>query len=183
MFVNLLPVACPALPEELWLEILRYTSSEDLWLSIRHVNKRFQALAEDVVQSQTTPNFTICLNYTLGSGTHHRWYDVRARVTLGFSSICKHNPQYALFDKITILPESCHERAWEKWNQISAGGLGNEVEWRIRLGTDGELKTVRMLKLVTSSKGAWCDWRELLDAYFRPSCNTDPVKRVQWLNM
>lgn len=134
MFLSLLPITCPTLPEELWLDILHHTPPQDLWLSVRQVNKRFQAVAEDVLQTQVVPNFTLGLNYTLGSGTHHRWYDVRARVTLGFNSICKHNPQYALFDKIAILPETCHERAWEKWCLISAGGLGNEVEWRIQLG-------------------------------------------------
>lgn len=49
-------------------------------------------------------------------------------------------------------------------------------------GSEGQLKTVRMPKLIVSSKGAWCDWRELLSAYFHRLGQIDQVTRVQWLD-
>ncbi|KAK4500436.1 hypothetical protein PRZ48_008625 [Zasmidium cellare] len=160
-------MAIPSLPTEIWLEVFRYVDPADIWLSLQHVSKEFHACARDTMQAEVVPNFLISLSFTLGSGTRARWYDIRGSITLGFSSMSKHNPQYALFDKVHLLPESCSQRAWEKWNQICSAGVGESLDWRVAL-KDGPVRTVKMSKLIISHKhGAWCDWREMLDAYFK----------------
>lgn len=159
-------MACPQLPPELWLEIFRHCEAQDLWSSLRFTNKQLKDCAEDVVCSTILKSFTIAQSFSLGAGTRHRWYDVRGSVILAFSGLSKHNSQYALFDDISFHPEPCHQRVWEKWNQICGAGVGEDLEWRITL--DGaETRRVKMPKLVISAEhGAWCDWREMLDGYF-----------------
>lgn len=157
----------PSLPTEIWLEIFKNVPAQQIWTSLQHVNKEFQACSRDTIQAEVLLNFIISMSFTLGAGTHARWYDIRGSITLGFSSMSKHNPQYALFDKMHLLPESCHQRAWEKWNQICSAGVGESLDWRVAM-QDGPVRTVKMSKLVISHKhGAWCDWREMLDAYFQ----------------
>ena len=159
-------MAPTSLPDEILLEIFRETDPRTLWLSIRNVNQQFRACAEDIVRSELIRRFTVGLNYTLGSGSHHRWYDIRGSITLSFKQMSRLNPQYALFEKLSIRPEACNGRAWEKWNRMCAGGFGAEQEWRVQLD-DRDPRVVRMPKLVISHKhGLWCDWREMLNAYF-----------------
>lgn len=63
----------------------------------------------------------------------------------------------------------------ERWHQIAAKGVGPDVEWSVQFGYQGEVKDVRLWKLVVANAGSggdagdgvWCDWREMLDAYFR----------------
>ena len=64
------------LPDELRLLILSYMPPSDLWLRVRHVNKEYRQFADEVAAKEHVPNFTIGLNFTLSSGTHHRWYDL-----------------------------------------------------------------------------------------------------------
>lgn len=157
----------PSLPTEIWLLVFHYVDPADIWMSLRHVSKEFNACARDTMQTEVVPNFLISLTFTLDTGTRARWYDIRGSITLGFSSMSKHNPQYALFDKMHLMPESCHQRAWEKWNQICSAGVGQSLDWKVAM-LDGPVRTVKMSRLIISHKhGAWCDWREMLDAYFQ----------------
>lgn len=153
------------LPEELRLHILSYISPSDLWLSVRHINKQYRNYAEDVASKQLVPKFTIGLNFTLGSGSHHRWYDIRGTVHHGFIQINKVNPQYALFEISTVLPQSCRQRVLETWKRMCATGFGPEQEWRVTYSGTGLLMKLPRLVL-SANDGVWCDWREVLDGYF-----------------
>lgn len=170
----------PDLPSEIWLEICRFAEAKDLYLSLRPVNKQIFACAEDVLQSEIIPHFTINLSFSLGTGSHHRWYDVRGSITLSFRSVSKYNKQYALFDKITYQPQACQQRAGERWNQICSAGVGSDNEWRVQM-EGGPPRTVRMPNLIIShDHGAWCDWREMLEAYFRPPHLPDRNRMWAW---
>ena len=156
------------LPNELKLQILSFLSPADLWRSVRHINANYRQYADEVAAKEHIPKFQIGLNFTLSSGTHHRWYDVRGTVHTGFVSVNKVNPQYALFEVTEVLPKSCPGRVREKWKQICASGFGPEQEWRVTFRGDGIL--MKMPNLVLSNgDGVWCDWREMLDGYLSRS--------------
>lgn len=153
-----------SLPDELKLLILSLLPPSDLWLSVRHVNRKYRQYADEVASKEHVPNFTVGLNFTLSSGTHHRWYDVRGTVHTAFRNINKLNPQYALFEIDSVLPKSCPGRVLEKWKHICASGFGPEQEWRVTFRGDGLL--MKMPNLVLSAgDGVWCDWREMLSGY------------------
>ena len=153
------------LPEELRLLILSYLPPSDLWLSVRHINSQYRDYAEEVASKELIPNFAVGLNFTLSSGSHHRWYDIRGTVHHGFIKINKLNPQYALFQVNSVLPHNCQDRVLETWKRMCASGFGPEQEWRVTYSGTGLL--MKMPKLVLAAQdGVWCDWREVLDNYF-----------------
>ena len=156
------------LPNELWLEIFCYLDRSDLWTVIHNVNRQFRACAEDIATKELLQDFTISLTYTLGSGSHHRWYDISGTITLGFKHINRVNPQYALFEVTGTHPESCYSRTVEKWKRMCASGFGPEQAWPLKLG--GNPRLVKMPNLVLAADdGLWCDWREMLNGYFNNS--------------
>ncbi|GIZ49602.1 hypothetical protein CKM354_001263200 [Cercospora kikuchii] len=169
----------PTLPEELHLHIFTFVELQDLWLSIRLVSRSFNRMIESHIKTDTLPKFVIGINYTLGSGTTHHWYDVRTSVYLSFNAIDKHNPQYALFNNMTVQPEPFHDRAMEKWNRIANTGLGAATQWRVQLRSGNprtcEMQFVKLPNTVLSQQGAFCDWKELLTAYFRACIAAEPV--------
>ncbi len=125
------------LPEELLLHILSYLSPVDLIYNIRHVSHRYLHLSDEVASTQHIPNFSIGLNFTLSSGSHHRWYDVRGTITTTFRHISKTHPQYALFEVTDVLPKANQARVTEKWKQLSAQGFGVGQEWRVTFRGNG----------------------------------------------
>jgi len=118
---------------------------------------------------------SIGLKTSLGAGTHHRWYDVRGTITFSFQHFNRHDLQYAFFGAPLVHPQSCTARAMEQWRQIAATCVGPNIEWAVQFGYQGEVKDVQLRKLVVANgesgrdagDGIWCDWREMLDAYFR----------------
>lgn len=60
------------LPDELALEICKHVNREDLWLSVRNVNRQFHRCAEDVMKDDIGKEMTIGLNYSIGIGIKHR---------------------------------------------------------------------------------------------------------------
>lgn len=153
------------LPEELRLHILSYLPSSDLWLSVRHINQRYSRYADDVACKNLVPKFTVSLRFTLGSGSSHRWYDVRGSVHQGFKEISKLNPQYALFEIVTVHPESYHDRVMQDWKRMCASGFGEAQEWLVTFRGTGLLMKMRK-HVLSAEDGIWCDWRELLDGYY-----------------
>lgn len=154
-----------SLPEELRLLILSFVPPSDLWLSVRHVNNQYREYVEEVAAKRLVPQFRIGLYFTLNSGSHHRWYDVRGTVYHAFKEIHKVNPQYALFEMISVDPQKYRDRVLETWNRMCASGFGPEQEWRVRFPpTDFLMKMPNLV--LSSNQGVWCDWRELLDGYF-----------------
>jgi hypothetical protein len=152
------------LPDEIRLHILSYVAPSDLWHSVRHVNQQYGKYAEEVASKQHVPNFNVGLNFTLGSGSAHRWYDVRGTITTSFRYINKINSQYALFEITEVLPEASSSRVVEKWKRMCASGFGPEQEWRVTFRGDGIL--MKMPNLVLSANdGIWCDWREMMEGY------------------
>ena len=153
-----------SLPDELKLQILSYLPPSDLWHGVRHINPKYQQYADEVAAKEHIPKFKVGLNFTLSSGSHHRWYDVHGTIHTGFKNIHKVNSQYALFEIESLHPPSCSNRVLEKWKQICASGFGPEQEWRVTFRGDGLL--MKMPNLVLSAgNGIWCDWREMLEGY------------------
>ena len=150
------------LPIELRLQILSFLDPADLWLSVRHINNRYRDYAEEIIAKELIPRFTVGLNFTLSSGSHHRWYDVRGTVHHSFKHISKLNPQYALFEVDTVLPEDFQDRVLETWKRMCASGFGVEQEWRVTYAGTGLLMKMPS-NVVSGTDGVWCDWRELMD--------------------
>jgi len=160
----------PYLPDELWLRILHHVPPQDIWLGVRPINKQLAACAEDAVTGEPISKFTVGITLSLAAGQHHRWYDVRASITFTFKEFNERNAQYALFGNCLVHPQNCHDRTMEKWNQITAKGLGDRQEWKVQHGYEGDMRTVRLPRLVVADgEGVWCDWKELFDAYFSTS--------------
>lgn len=152
------------LPDELRLHILSYVPVQELWHSVRRVNKTYSRYADELALKQHIPYFNIGSHFTLGTGSTHRWYDVRGTITTSFHSVSKLNPQYALFELTDVLPKASQSRVIERWKHLCASGFGPEQEWRVTFQGDGIL--MKMPNLVLSeSGGIWCDWREMLQGY------------------
>ncbi|KAK3075706.1 hypothetical protein LTR53_000748 [Teratosphaeriaceae sp. CCFEE 6253] len=157
------------LPEEIWLQIFTYVLPSDVWSSVRLVSKQFTLYAEDTMtRPQVIGRFTTAFRFTLGGGSHHRWYDVRPSMTFSFKEFNKHNPRYALFADCRIHPPGTYVKVMEHWKRLTANnGLGRRQEWRVQHGDEGEVRTVVLARLVVADgEGLWCDWRELFDAYY-----------------
>ena len=154
-----------SLPEEIRLAILSFLPASDLWLSVKHVNNQYRNYAEEVATKHLLPRFTIGMHFSLSSDTHQRWQAVRGTVQHGFKEINKLNPQYALFETIEVLPKNYQDRVLETWNRMCISGFGLEQEWRVTFPPTGILMKMPTLVL-SSSRGIWCDWRQLLDGYF-----------------
>lgn len=157
----------PVLPIELWLEVLKYVDPSDLWLSARSVSRNFRTYAEDVAAAQLIQRFSISLKFTLGSSNRRHWYDSRGSVRFQFKKISKHNPQYAEFDAINVLPEACSQQAWEKWNRICVDGIGPHNSWRVKIDDDEDVDACLPKLIISQKHGIWCDWREMLNVYYK----------------
>lgn len=160
------------LPDELWVHILQYLSARDAWKSARLVNRQLsRIILEQLTSAKHMSRFSIDISVSLGSGSHHRWYDVRGRITFAFQHFNRHNAQYAHFGSCVVHPAGSYARAMEQWKRMCGTGMGERVEWRIQEGVDGEAKIVRLPKLVLDGEGSglYVDWRELFDAYYGKS--------------
>ncbi|EME39259.1 hypothetical protein DOTSEDRAFT_38479 [Dothistroma septosporum NZE10] len=167
----------PSLPTEIWLSILQHLSPQDLYLNTLNVNKRLRSCSDDILSNESLRNFTVSMSFGLGASTRARWYDIRGSVTMSFTSVSKRNPQYALFEKISVLPDTCHRRVQDTWNRICVAGVGSDVLWRVQLHrnasdesatTGSDVRAVKLPSLVVSEDhGVWCDWRELMGVYFK----------------
>lgn len=155
----------PYLPDEIWLRVLAHLNWPSLW-QMRTVHPKLRVEAEKLATSNLLPIISLAVTYTLGSGTRHRWYDVRATLSFSFESINKHNPHFALFKVATVHPPNFSDRALEKWRPMCARGLDPALEWQINLDRDVYITTLN--KLVATEDGSlWCDWRDLLTALIR----------------
>lgn len=165
-------VAAPIhLPDELWLHIVSYLEPKDIWSSARPINQQLTRICSNLLLTdEQMRKFTIGISFSLGAGAHHRWYDIRGTLTFSYHSFSKSNPQFALFSACLAHPSACYDRAIQKWKGMSSGSLGEKEMWRLQHGYEGQVKVVRLPKLVVASEedggGVWCDWRELFDACF-----------------
>ncbi|KAM3414993.1 hypothetical protein BST61_g10130 [Cercospora zeina] len=167
------------LPEELHLHIFTFVKPGDLWLTTRLVSRDFNRMIKSYIRINTLPKFVIGTSYILCSGTTHHPSDPRASVYFSFSVIDKHNPQYALFDNMTVQPEPYHDRAIERWSHIANAGLDEQMTWRVQHRSGNprtcEVQFVKLPSMVLSQQGPSCDWKELLTAYFRACVASEPV--------
>lgn len=108
------------------------------------------------------------MQFSLGTGSHHRWYDVRGNITFTFRQFNRFNDQYALFGECLVHPQGAYARAMEQWKRICVNGVGERVEWKVQEGFSGEVRAVRLPKLVIEGegRGLYVDWREMFDAYY-----------------
>ncbi|CZT17956.1 uncharacterized protein RCC_03795 [Ramularia collo-cygni] len=166
----------PTLPDELVLEICKHVDQEELWVSFRNVNSQYRRCAEDVVKSHVREHMTIQLNFAIGIGLKHRWYDIRASINL---ECCEVSNEYAFFSAPVFLPESCRDRAAEKWKEILAAGIDCAQAWKISLESS-DLRYACLPNLTLSQHGAYIDWRELLDAFFRKTVPPEQYWAKQW---
>lgn len=156
----------PQLPDELWLQILTHLPYHVLWTTIRAVHPKLRTEAEKLTTIHLLPTFTLALPFTLGSGSRHRWYDVRATITLSFSSIDKHNQDFALFAVTGVHPPNYTERALERWRPMCVQGVGAGLEWQV--SSERVTYGIKLEKIVSAEDGGlWCDWRELLNGWIR----------------
>lgn len=156
----------PQLPDELWLEVLSHLDWPTLWQTVRKVHPKLKTEVERMAIANLMPGISLALTYTLGSGSSHRWYDVRATTTLSFSNPNKHNPDFAFFAVTAVHPLNHRERGLEKWWTMCAQVLSPRLDWHVI--HEDVMHIVRLRKLVAAENGAlWCDWRELLSKWFR----------------
>lgn len=118
------------LPSELLLEIFRYTPPSTLW-SIRSSSKQFKICAEDTARTEVVPLISINLVFSLGSGSHHRWYDVRATMTFGYSHFDKQDPSRSTFRLENVRPDRCGPQAVEKWMHLRDEDAHNVDIWQV----------------------------------------------------
>lgn len=208
------------LPDELVLQICKYVSHEDLWLSLRSIDRQWRCCAEDVLQESIGKDMTIGLNYSMGVGTRHRvrghfcrmfagfkccdvmaaarpgfrfnreidkemmliwyavqWYDIRASITFGCNEIWN---EHVFFDKPVFLPESCSDRAMQKWKILLAGGIDYDQQaWKVTL-VGNDVRYALLPNAVISQHGMRLDWRELLNAFFRKTVPPEQYWARQW---
>ena len=176
----------PHLPDELWLHILAYLPPADIWRTLHPLSRQLSACTEDYLVSPHCSNvlsrFTVGHQFSLSSGSHHRWYDVRGTITFTFKGISKHNARYAWFGSYLVHPQRCNARAMEEWKRMSERGVSGRQEWRVQFGYDGDVRLVRLPKLVllAGEEGVWVDWREMFDAYFAPKADEEGARQVVW---
>ena len=163
----------PHLPPELWLHILTHLPLTTLWTTLRPVHPIFKSEIESHFLRTHLPDFTLFKTFSLASGTRHRWYDVRATVTLGYSGVVeqerKGEREWVLFEVKGFTPPNYGERAGEKWRGLCAGGgLGRGMEWQVEF--EGNVAGVR-LESVLPDEGqegrVWVDWREVVGRWMR----------------
>ena len=159
------------LPDEIWLEILGHLDYLTLWQT-RAISTKLRTESERLAVATLLPNISMALTYTLSSGTRHRWYDVRATITFAFSSVNKHNLDFALFGIARIHPTNFHDRALKKWLPMCSRGLSPALEWQV--SDSATTYGMRLSKVVGAQDGAlWCDWRELITAWCRMQAATE----------
>lgn len=186
----------PILPDELILEICNHITHEDLWLSVRNVNRQFRRCVEDVMKGAVHEHLNIGLNFSMGIGLRHRvpdprriavqvtsltsrndqWYDIRASINFNCDEISN---EYAYFDAPTFLPESCRDRASEKWKRIVSTGFDCDQAWKLSLASS-DVRYACLPKLIISQHGARCNWIELLNAFFRKTVPPEQYWARQW---
>jgi len=160
------------LPDELWLQIVAALRPDDLWI-LHQTSRQLQRVVEEVWQSPRGPIsiFLVGPQFSLGSGSHHRWFDVRVTITFTFQSFSSGNPQYAKFGSSLVVPEGYCKPALEKWKRMCRRGIGDRQDWRVQCGYEGDLRVLKLphLQLVgDEGVGLWVDWREMFNIYFRP---------------
>lgn len=149
------------------MDILQYVEAQSLW-QCRNVSKQLRECAEDrTLISEALKHFTVGVQFSLGSGHRHHWYDIRGTVTFSFAHLNKLNPQYALFNAPLVHPSSYFERAMDRWKPMCARGVGESQEWRVQYGFEDEVRILKLPKTVMGGdEGIWVDWREMMNAYY-----------------
>ncbi|KAF1824122.1 uncharacterized protein K489DRAFT_378525 [Dissoconium aciculare CBS 342.82] len=153
------------LPVELWLQIFEHVEPSDLWLSVRRVNRTFRMCAEDIAKAHIIHRISLSMNLSLGSGTHHRWYDVRGSVRLAFKAISQQNPQYAEFEITAFLPVGFSQSAEEKWNRMCAKDTGGDTPWNVKLDGGSPIAMLLPDSTISREQGLCCNWKSMLSGY------------------
>lgn len=163
----------PHLADELWLRILSQLDPKTIWTSVRHVNKQLLGCSESHMTSLSVsvlPRFSVGIAISLGSGSRHHWYDIRATITFTFQRMHPTLPRLATFGSCLVMPNQCYEVAMKQWNHVvAAGGIGTKQEWKLQEGLDSVKKAKLKTLVVVGVPGAAavsCDWRELLSVYY-----------------
>ncbi|KAK3072530.1 hypothetical protein LTR53_006666 [Teratosphaeriaceae sp. CCFEE 6253] len=157
------------LPSEVWLQVFSYCSLQDIWVTLRRLNRQLAACAEDVtIQSTLLSRFTVAIRFPLeptGTDGEPREQVTLSTITFTFRELSSYNPTYALFGSCLVHPRRHYAQATQHWEWLAANQLG-EQQWRVQHGYEGEVRIVRLPRLIVAEgEGVWCDWRELFDAY------------------
>ncbi|RMY18358.1 hypothetical protein D0867_05381, partial [Hortaea werneckii] len=142
------------LPDELWLLITEYLAAKDVWASVRHVNERLSRIATDqLMRADHVRRLSIGVSFSLGSGSHHRWFDIRGTITFSFQHFKEHNSRYAIFGSLLVHPQESYAVAMRKWETICSKGIRAGEQWKVQEGVHGEVKVVRLQNLVVVGPG------------------------------
>lgn len=157
------------IPDELWLLILEHLSAKDVWASARHVNERLSRIATDqLMRADHVSRLSIGVSFSLGSGSHHRWFDIRGTITFSFQHFDERDSQYAVFGSLLVHPQESYAVALRKWETIRTHTSRAGEQWKVQEGADGEVKVVRLQNLIVVGPGheLYVDCKELFDAYY-----------------
>lgn len=156
------------LPNEVLLQTFHHTPPCTLWTSVRPCSKQLRSCAEDTLRTEVLPRVCINLTFSLGGGSRHRWYDLRATIIFNFSHLDKHNPGRATFKLDHVLPDRCGAQALEKWMHLREESSGNVDIWRVEL--NGAVCSMPLQQVRIEHQDGQVeisfDWRAMFQRYF-----------------
>lgn len=168
----------PHLPPELWLHILTFLPLPTLFLILRQVHPLLKSEIETHTLASQLPAFTLSHTFSLTSGQRHRWYDVRATVTLVWAgrlsedgNVGDGGGKWALLELRGFTPQNYTDRACAKWKAFcGGGGVGAGLEWQAEF--EGQMGVVRLGDVIAEEGEhgevmVWVDWREVVGRWMR----------------
>jgi hypothetical protein len=135
------------LPDELILRILHYSDTRTIWTSVSKASRGLRSCAEDCLRTEILPRVALDHPFTLGSGQHHRWYDVRSTLSFAFSHVDSENTIQAVFTLEHVTPDWHRDRALAKWQQVADTEDCGGGSWLATL--DGRVHTLVMREFET----------------------------------
>lgn len=155
----------PALPTELWLQILADVDVHDLWQNVRQTSTQLQHYADEVVRSTILPHTRLVTSLSLGAGSSHRWYDTTGTIHCSFISLDRGSEgERVVWRIVDITPATWSERALARWSGV-VGKPGLPVTDIFVNGQDVKLGRFRpgLLREEERDRTVSCDWRKVLD--------------------
>nr|POE63437.1 hypothetical protein CFP56_04340 [Quercus suber] len=159
----------PHLPNEIWIQVLHHLSLQDLWLNTRLLNRQWRVYVEIHSLQDLVPGFLVGVSLSLGSGAHHRWYDIRATLRFSYMGISDEHPLCAKFGMCSVQPKHQTSRSLKVWQKMCQAGLSRKQEWRLQYGDEGELRKTRLPDVTLGEDNTlYIGWKKLLTAYLAP---------------
>ncbi|SMR61073.1 unnamed protein product [Zymoseptoria tritici ST99CH_1A5] len=191
----------PHLPNEIWLHILShipqsYTSSRDLWISLRLVSSQLHACVDQHFATRLLPLFVLELEVTIPS--YDQRNPLRGRAVFHFLHLESKTTSdgggeggggggndRAVFELLRTKPDFYRTQFLSRWQGLrkrggQLGELKDVVRWEIEFGEHrtGRVKLWegRVDSVVQGKEGdgeervglrVGCGWREIVGSFFR----------------